>query len=228
MDVGLEIAVRLLIAAYVGVGVWLSVIVVQKAGFGWWWGIVPWLPSIFWMFPGIEIVGVLAAPVPLIFAYIFAFIAWPLDRYRTVHHPAVPPPGADPDDFAPTQKGAAVPAAAMQNFDDMQPTSWLLTGFDEAGRVVRLELPDEDLATRRDGFVIGRSPQSSELLIADDSVSRRHARVFLRGGRLSIEDLGSANGTNVGGAVLQPHEPSTIDKGDTVEVGAVRLTVSRG
>jgi pSer/pThr/pTyr-binding forkhead associated (FHA) protein len=123
--------------------------------------------------------------------------------------------------------GAPLPASA-QNFDDMQPTSWLLTGFDEAGRVVRLELPDEDLETRREGFVIGRSPQSSELLIADDSVSRRHARIFLRGGRLSIEDLGSANGTAVGGAMLQPHEPNTIDKGDTLEVGAVRLTVSRG
>jgi hypothetical protein len=228
MDVGLEIAVRLLIAAYVGVGVWLTVIVVQKAGFGWWWGIAPWLPSIFWMFPGIEIVGVLAAPVPLIFAYIFAFIPWPLDRFRTGQHATAPPAGPGADDFTVTQKAGALPPGAMQDFDDMQPTSWLLTGFDEAGRVVRLELPDEDLFTRREGYVVGRSAQSAELLIADDSVSRRHARVFLRGGRLSIEDLGSANGTTVGGALLQPHEPRTIDKGDAVEVGAVRLTVSRG
>lgn len=226
MDVGLEIAVRLLIAAYVGVGVWLSIIVVQKAGFRWWWGIAPWVPSIFWMFPRIEIVGVLAAPVPLIFAYVFAFIAWPIDRYRAAGTGAAAA-GLEPDDMAMTQKGGVAPQP-MRDFDDMQPTSWLLTGFDEAGRVVRLELPDEDLETRREGYVIGRSPQSSELLIADDSVSRRHARVFLRGGRLSIEDLGSANGTAVGGALLQPHEPRTIDKGDAVEVGAVRLTVSRG
>lgn len=226
MDVGLEIAVRLLVAAYVGVGVWLTIIVIQKAGFTWWWGIAPWVPSIFWMVPGIEIVGVLAAPVPLIFAYVFAFIAWPTDRYGTAG-PA-PHPGAEADDMALTQKPGTIVASPLRDYDDMQPTSWLLTGFDEGGRVVRLELPDEDLQTRREGYVVGRSPQSSELLIADDSVSRRHARVFLRGGRLSIEDLGSANGTTVGGAILQPHEPQTIDKGDTVEVGAVRLTVSRG
>ncbi len=226
MDVGLEIAVRLLVAAYVGVGVWLTIIVIQKAGFTWWWGIAPWVPSIFWMVPGIEIVGVLAAPVPLIFAYVFAFIAWPTDRYGT-SGPA-PHPGGEADDMALTQKPGAIAAAPLRDYDDMQPTSWLLTGFDEGGRVVRLELPDEDLQTRREGYIVGRSPQSSELLIADDSVSRRHARVFLRGGRLSIEDLGSANGTTVGGVILQPHEPQTIDKGDTVEVGAVRLTVSRG
>lgn len=227
MDVGLEIAVRLLIAAYVGVGVWLTVIVVQKAGFGWWWGIAPWLPSIFWMFPGIEIVGVLAAPVPLIFAYIFAFIGWPIDRLGAPRRAAAPPgPGIDERTLA--HGAGTTPAPAPQTFDDMQPTSWLLTGFDEAGRVVRLELPDDDLAVQREGFIIGRSAQSSQLLIPDDSVSRRHARIFLSGGRLSIEDLGSANGTAVGGALLQPHEPKTIDKGDAVEVGAVRLTVSRG
>ncbi len=228
MDVGLEIAVRLLIAAYVGVGVWLTIIVIQKAGLSWWWGIAPWVPALFLMLPGLVIVFVLALPVPVVFAYVFAFTAWPIDRFGKMNPGGSVPAGIDPDDMTLTQKPGGVVSPPLREFEDMQPTSWLLTGFDEAGRVVRLELPDDDLETRREGYVIGRSPQSSELLIADDSVSRRHARVFLRAGRLSIEDLGSANGTTVGGAMLQPHEPKTIDKGDAVEIGAVRLTVSRG
>jgi two-component system, cell cycle response regulator len=50
--------------------------------------------------------------------------------------------------------------------------------------------------------VIGRHP-SCQLIIDDPSVSRRHARIFLQGGELWLQDLGSRNGTFIDGRLLQ-------------------------
>src|ERR1700750_2537121 len=42
--------------------------------------------------------------------------------------------------------------------------------------------------------VVGRA-MSAQLRLNDDGISRRHCRVLSIGGRVIIEDLGSANGT---------------------------------
>ena len=49
-------------------------------------------------------------------------------------------------------------------------------------------------------LVVGRG-EDSDILVDDPSVSRRHARLRI-GETLSVEDLGSANGTRVGDAWL--------------------------
>lgn len=49
-------------------------------------------------------------------------------------------------------------------------------------------------------------------------LSRRHAHVFLKGGELHIEDLGSTNGTFVNGTALDEHAVPLRD-GDTVAFG---------
>ncbi len=46
-------------------------------------------------------------------------------------------------------------------------------------------------------FVIGRDPDSCNIVISDERVSRQHAAIYSRGGRYFIKDLGSANGTFV-------------------------------
>lgn len=58
------------------------------------------------------------------------------------------------------------------------------------GRFIRLE---------RAEYVIGRDPQDTDICFLDDAISKRHARVRLRDGRVTIEDLGSSNGTFVDG-----------------------------
>ena len=47
-------------------------------------------------------------------------------------------------------------------------------------------------------LVIGRAP-TSDVVIADPSVSRRHAELSATGGGVSFRDLESANGTLVNG-----------------------------
>jgi serine phosphatase RsbU (regulator of sigma subunit) len=68
--------------------------------------------------------------------------------------------------------------------------------------------------------VVGRSAVA-DLVIADASISRRHARLVHRDRRCRIEDLGSANGTRINGKPVL--RPTTLGDGDTVELGVVRL-----
>jgi len=66
-------------------------------------------------------------------------------------------------------------------------------------------------------LVVGRSP-ASDVVIADPSVSRRHAELSAEGGVVSVRDLESANGTMVNG---ERRAASPIEPGDIVTFGAV-------
>lgn len=68
---------------------------------------------------------------------------------------------------------------------------------------------------RGDEISIGRG-QTSTLCIADSGVSRKHARIFASGGRYVLEDLGSANGSYVGG---QPINRKALTDGDVIQFG---------
>jgi hypothetical protein len=73
-------------------------------------------------------------------------------------------------------------------------------------------------------FVIGRSPDC-DITIADTYLSSRHARFALDDGDLTVEDLGSTNGTYVN--QTQVHGRVHLEKGDIVQVGGVLFEVVR-
>jgi pSer/pThr/pTyr-binding forkhead associated (FHA) protein len=88
----------------------------------------------------------------------------------------------------------------------------LVTAGSAAGR--RLELADE--------LVIGRRADGQGRLSDDLELSRRHARVVrAAGGRLTIEDLGSANGTFVNGERVE--KPRALRLGDSIKIGSTTL-----
>lgn len=72
--------------------------------------------------------------------------------------------------------------------------------------------------------VIGRSP-GADIVIGDDFVSGRHARLSPSGGGVALEDLESTNGTLLNGASVS--QPMSLRAGDTIDIGAVRLKVDR-
>ena len=55
-------------------------------------------------------------------------------------------------------------------------------------------------------------------------VSRKHARIMVRGGQFLIEDLGSANGTFINGRIrLKAQELHALASGDLIKIGQTTL-----
>ncbi len=70
----------------------------------------------------------------------------------------------------------------------------------------------------QDEMIIGRDP-SADISIADQSISRKHAKVSREGTVIKIEDLGSANGTVINGKKLEPGHVAKLAKEDMVKLG---------
>ncbi|MEM9073657.1 MAG: GGDEF domain-containing protein [Myxococcota bacterium] len=66
---------------------------------------------------------------------------------------------------------------------------------------------------------IGRAP-SVKIHLTDTEISRRHARILTKGGRVFVEDLGSTNGTFVNG---DPIEVQSLEDGDKIQIGTTTI-----
>lgn len=77
----------------------------------------------------------------------------------------------------------------------------------EEGKVIDLEKPVQ---------IIGRD-QTADITISDPEVSRKHARVTNQGGQITIEDLGSTNGTFVNNQRISA--PYLLRPGELVYLG---------
>lgn len=128
---------------------------------------------------------------------------------------------------APSDKTLGKPVSASRDQETPTESSgWILSGFDSNGMAVRLNISEMDLRAIPSGLVVGRSAKGAKLILKDDSVSRAHAKIAL-GDRLTVEDLNSSNGTRVGGRRLEAGEKIPIEQGAAIEIGAVRLTLTR-
>jgi transcriptional regulator with PAS, ATPase and Fis domain len=102
-------------------------------------------------------------------------------------------------------------------------------GIGDAGRhllvIGRTAVAIHPLPERAE-IVVGRS-RGVDLVIDDRSVSRRHARLVVEPDRVTVADLGSANGTRIG---HQPvgEEPAAITPGEPFHLGAVTLVIEGG
>jgi pSer/pThr/pTyr-binding forkhead associated (FHA) protein len=79
-------------------------------------------------------------------------------------------------------------------------------------------VPDEGVV------MVGRAPDAT-IRVDDASVSRLHVRIHL-GQVLRVEDLGSANGTKIGGERLRPNELTVLPPGQVLEIGSSWLMVA--
>lgn len=70
-------------------------------------------------------------------------------------------------------------------------------------------------------FGIGRG-DDNELVLADALLSRHHARIVPRNGRLVLNDLASRNGTRVNGRTVRE---AVLGAGDRIELGATVIDV---
>jgi two-component system, cell cycle response regulator len=67
-------------------------------------------------------------------------------------------------------------------------------------------------------LIIGRNPQC-QIYVEDRSISKSHARVMPVGNQVMLVDLGSTNGTDIGGERLEPNSPRALLNNDLIKVG---------
>jgi pSer/pThr/pTyr-binding forkhead associated (FHA) protein len=83
-------------------------------------------------------------------------------------------------------------------------------------------LPPGEFELAAGSYVIGREPPA-DLVLPAPSVSRRHARLEVSTDGVTIEDLGSTNGTGIDGRSVT--QRTKLILGSSLQLGEVALTV---
>lgn len=149
--------------------------------------------------------------------------------------PAAPPPAAqEPKSLeritAPGGSGASGSMAPITRthatIKRRTDNSWSFAGKDREGVAFELMVSAAELKHAEQGLVLGRHSEQCDLVVAHGSLSRRHARLRLADGRLTIEDLGSTNGTIVDGMRLPVETPRPLRDGAQLLLGEIRFVVT--
>lgn len=74
----------------------------------------------------------------------------------------------------------------------------------------------------KSNMIVGRSPDS-HIFVEDRSVSKKHAIFSLNGTEVSVEDLGSTNGTEVAGEKLEPNVKRRLINNEQIKIGSIIL-----
>ncbi|BCW94091.1 MAG: FHA domain-containing protein [Acidobacteriota bacterium] len=132
---------------------------------------------------------------------------------------AAPPP---PPSHAKAEEAAAPPPSV----EATEAMALATPPPEEAGATIALAMPrllvqtpegvSQEFQLKAQVTTIGRSPRN-DICIAEASVSRQHAEIFLSARGYSIRDLGSNNGVFVNGQKVVEH---LLASGDVIELGA--------
>lgn len=87
---------------------------------------------------------------------------------------------------------------------------------------VRLTYLGKDILLMPGSYTIGRSA-ACHIVVDDQMVSRRHARIEIASGRYTIEDLGSINGVFVNGRRITTRAHPLQDE-DRIDIGSAEMT----
>jgi adenylate cyclase len=99
-------------------------------------------------------------------------------------------------------------------------------GADLSGRKFGFGVEVDDLAKRERGVLIGRDSGQCDVVLANTSVSRRHARLSVgTNNTLQIEDVGSTNGTAINGTPIAPGLTQALEPGSMLRLGDIELVV---
>lgn len=80
-------------------------------------------------------------------------------------------------------------------------------------------LTGQKFEVKPEGSCVGRDASSSQIVIADPRISKRHVWIGVRGGRVVIEDQSSRNGTFLNDPKSERVTENALNDGDTVILG---------
>ncbi len=119
--------------------------------------------------------------------------------------------------------GAGAGDADDARYDDRLKRRWSGETVTISFHVVPAAGAPFDYEPKGDAVVVGRS-SDAEIAVPDRSMSRRHARLFRKGGEWLAEDLGSRNGTLLNGRRIT--EPTPVGIGTVLRIGSTTVTVT--
>ena len=73
-------------------------------------------------------------------------------------------------------------------------------------------------------LIIGKKSEKTDMVLADVSISRMHARLSEEEGKIYLEDLNATNGTFKNGVRLKPYEKVMLLKEDEIKLGKLSFT----
>ncbi|HHS97859.1 MAG TPA: FHA domain-containing protein [Chloroflexi bacterium] len=133
-------------------------------------------------------------------------VTLPTDRLSDV--PYTPPETGGLEQEAPVElRAIRVRVLETEREVTLPPASELLMGRRDPMRGI---FPDLDLTA--DGGI-------------EKGVSRRHARILQKEGKVFLEDVGSANGTFLNDQRLMPYLPYPLRDGDRIRIGKLELEI---
>lgn len=95
--------------------------------------------------------------------------------------------------------------------------------FEPAAQAKLVDSAGREYFLREGENTVGR--ESADVLLSDQTVSRRHAVITLEGGKVWVTDLGSTNGTYAAGVQVQPNDKVEIVNSDELKFGSAVLTL---
>lgn len=115
----------------------------------------------------------------------------------------------------PTNEGAGETSV----LNDGAGETTVLGGNQATGFALIRKSNNERITINKPEFVIGKERRRVDYCIANNnSVSRTHAKLRVRGGVCYIADLGSTNCTFVNGVKLSPNQEFALKKGDKIKI----------
>lgn len=72
-------------------------------------------------------------------------------------------------------------------------------------------------------LTVGKLAGSVDMIITDQSISRRHAKFTREGSRIYMTDLNSTNGTFKNGLRLEPNTSEALEPGDEIRLGKLKF-----
>ncbi len=98
-------------------------------------------------------------------------------------------------------------------FDESKMTEYKLYAMDRRNK--------QHIELRKFPCTIGKMAGCVDHVLADDSVSRIHARLDKEGDKVLLTDMNSTNGTYKNGLRMQPQETVEIEAGDEIRFGSL-------